>query len=57
MDNTVTTQLLEQYKVLKTFKFTSERKCSSVVVRAPDGQVYVYVKGSEIAIKAMLKDG
>ena len=48
---------LENYKILKSFKFTSDRKCSSVVVRAPDGKVYAYVKGSEIAIKAMLHSG
>ena len=47
----------EEYRVLKTFKFTSDRKCSSVVVRAPDGHVYVYVKGSELAIKPMLRAG
>lgn len=44
----------ETFKVLKVFKFTSERKCSSVVVRAPDGKVYAYIKGSELAVKAML---
>ena len=48
---------LTDYKVLKTFKFTSDRKCSSVVVRAPDGQIYVYVKGSELAVKTMLRAG
>lgn len=48
---------MDEYKILKTFKFTSDRKCSSTVVRAPDGNVYVYVKGSEIAVKAMLKEG
>ena len=48
---------MEEYRVLKTFKFTSDRKCSSIVVRAPDGLVYVYVKGSELAIKPMLKAG
>ena len=47
----------KEFKVLTNFKFSPERKCSSVVVRAPDGEVYVYVKGSEMAIKAMLKDG
>ena len=36
-DNTVNAHLKEEYRVLKTFKFTSERKCSSIVVRAPDG--------------------
>ena len=48
---------MDEYRVLKTFKFTSDRKCSSIVVRAPDGQVYVYVKGSELAIKPMLRAG
>lgn len=47
----------QEYRVLKTFKFTSDRKCSSIVVRAPDGTVTVYVKGSETAIKAMLGPG
>lgn len=48
---------LQEYKILKSFKFTSERKCSSIVVRAPDGLNYVYVKGSELAIKGMLREG
>ena len=47
----------EEYKILKNFKFTSDRKCASTVVRAPDGNVYVYVKGSEIAIKGMMREG
>ena len=46
---------MEEFKILKVFKFTSDRKCASVVVRAPDGKVYVYVKGSETAIKGMVK--
>ena len=48
---------VSEYKILKMFKFTSDRKCSSIVVRAPDGRVYVYVKGSELAIKGMMKGG
>ena len=36
-DHTEDVHLKEEYRVLKTFKFTSERKCSSIVVRAPDG--------------------
>lgn len=45
---------VQEYRILKTFKFTSDRKCSSAVIRNPDGEVFVYVKGSEIAIKSML---
>ena len=43
---------MDEYKILKTFKFTSDRKCSSTVVRAPDGNVYVYVIENKCLISA-----
>lgn len=42
------------YRVLRQFKFSSKRRCSSIVIRNPEGYVYVYVKGAEETIKQML---
>ena len=46
----------DEYKVLRYFPFTHDRKCMSVVVRDFNGGAYVYVKGSETAIKSMLRN-
>jgi len=41
--------------VLKINKFSSDRKAMSVVVRAPDGKVYAYVKGSDQSLINMTR--
>mmetsp|Transcript_27965 Transcript_27965/g.34743 ORF Transcript_27965/g.34743 Transcript_27965/m.34743 type:complete len:83 (-) Transcript_27965:112-360(-) len=46
-----------EYRVLRQYKFTSERRCSSILIRSPEGHVSVYVKGADSAIKKMLAAG
>ena len=43
-----------EYKILKWNEFDSERKCSSVVIRRPDGKIFAYVKGSDSTLYNML---
>ena len=43
-----------EYKILKYNDFDSKRKCASVVVRAPDGRIFAYVKGSDSTLFKML---
>lgn len=40
-----------KYKLLETLEFTSERKCQSVVVQAPDETLYLYCKGADSTLK------
>ena len=47
----------DSFRILKVFPFTSERKAMSIVVRAPDGEIRVYVKGSDSSIKGMAIEG
>ena len=44
------------FKVLKYNEFDSKRKCSSVVVRTPEGKVIAYVKGSDTTMMKIAKD-
>lgn len=37
----------EEYAVLKTLEFTSDRKRMSVIVRTPDNQLHLYCKGAD----------
>jgi phospholipid-transporting ATPase len=45
----------QQFRVLKVNKFESSRKAMSVIVRAPNGKVYLYVKGSDQSIINMTR--
>lgn len=40
-----------EYRIMKAFKFTSDRRCSSVVIKTNEGKMYAYVKGSDTSIK------
>ena len=42
-----------EYKILKTFKFDSERKCMSVIARGPDGRVIAFIKGADSSLFKM----
>ena len=42
------------FKILKYNEFDSVRKCASIVVEGQDGQVIVYVKGSDSTLLKML---
>jgi magnesium-transporting ATPase (P-type) len=37
----------KSFRVLKVFPFTSERKCSSIVVRDEEGRIFALVKGAD----------
>lgn len=37
-------------ELLSVLEFDSDRKCMSVIVRQPDGQIYLYCKGAETAL-------
>jgi len=45
-----------QYKILNKFEFSSARKRSSIIVRAPDGKIIVYIKGADDIILPTLND-
>ena len=44
------------YKLLKYNEFDSKRKCASIVVKAPNGKVLAYVKGSDSTLLNMLDE-
>ncbi|ODM97804.1 Phospholipid-transporting ATPase IA [Orchesella cincta] len=46
---------LERFELLTTLEFTSTRKRMSVIVRAPDGKIRLYVKGADSMILQRLK--
>ena len=48
---------IEKYKILKYNEFDSKRKCSSIVVRNSDGDVFAYVKGSDTTMMRMAREG
>jgi phospholipid-transporting ATPase len=41
------------FEVLASNEFTSERRCMSVVVRFPDGSIYLLVKGADESLKEL----
>ena len=42
--------LIEQYKVLRTVKFTSERRAMTVVVQDQENKIFVFTKGAKESI-------
>ena len=48
---------MTEFKILKFNEFDSKRKCASVVVRAADGRIFAYVKGSDSSLMKMLNEG
>lgn len=47
----------EEYKILKVFEFTSDRKMMSVVVkRVSDGKFLVFTKGADDKVAPLGKD-
>ena len=48
---------IEKFKILKYNEFDSKRKCSSIVVRNSDGDVFAYVKGSDTTMMRMASEG
>jgi magnesium-transporting ATPase (P-type) len=48
----------EEYSVVKTFEFSSERKKMSIVVKSKDtGKHYLFTKGADDIIIKLLKEG
>jgi phospholipid-transporting ATPase len=48
----------EKYEILNVLEFSSERKRMSVIVRCPDGQIKIFVKGADTVINPLLsKEG
>lgn len=47
----------EAYKVLATLEFTSQRRRMSVLVRMPDGKLWLLSKGADLAIMERLASG
>ena len=43
----------QEFKILKTFKFDSERKCMSVVVKGTDGKILAFIKGADSSLLKM----
>lgn len=46
----------ERYEILNVLEFNSERKRMSVIVRAPNGKIKIYVKGADTVIYDRLDD-
>ena len=47
----------EEYKILKVYQFTSDRKCMSVIVRRTgDNKLFSFVKGADTAIMPALNN-
>lgn len=44
-----------EYGLLHMLKYTPARKCMSIIVRAPDGEVYLHLKGADSAIFPKLR--
>jgi phospholipid-translocating ATPase len=44
-----------EYELLDVIEFSSQRKCMSVVVRCPDGRIWVICKGADSVILPRLK--
>ena len=42
------------FQLLHTIEFSSERKRMSVIVRNPEGEIYLYCKGADIAVFPLL---
>jgi magnesium-transporting ATPase (P-type) len=42
---------LIQFKILKTFEFSSDRKMMSVVVQSEDKRIFSFVKGADSSIE------
>jgi phospholipid-translocating ATPase len=40
------------YEILKVFPFTSERKAMSIIVRKPDGRMFIFAKGADSSMLA-----
>ncbi len=47
----------EEYKILKTLEFTSDRKMMSVIVkRVDDGKIFLFTKGADEKLAPLSKD-
>jgi len=47
----------EEYKILKVFEFTSDRKMMSVIVkRVTDGKYFVFTKGADDKVAPLSRD-
>ena len=55
--NTITFRILGElvsYEILNVLEFTSERQRMSVIARAPDGTVRLYMKGADSRVQSLL---
>lgn len=43
----------QTYRVIKSFPFTSDRKAMSIIVKRPDGKIFIYVKGADSSLMKM----
>ena len=57
IDNKVTLQINgenNEYEILNILEYSSERKRMGVIVRAPNGKIYLYSKGADSTIEQLL---
>ncbi|KAF7683962.1 putative phospholipid-transporting ATPase IIB [Astathelohania contejeani] len=44
-----------KYLILHTFPFTSEKKRMGIIVKSPNGEIILFVKGADVVMKEMVK--
>ena len=58
IDKTVTLEIKnedQKYVLLNTLEYSSERKRMSVIIKNPEGKIFLFVKGADSIIKILLK--
>jgi phospholipid-transporting ATPase len=59
VDNVVTLEInnkILKYEILKEIEYSSDRKKMSVIVKCPDDRIYLFTKGADSAIEAIIGD-